>query len=477
MGERDAASDAADIAADAADIAADAADIAADAADIAARARRAIWHPFTQMSEWLDGCPVVIERGEGNDLIDTEGNRYLDGISSMWVNLHGHDHPHIVGALHRQLDTLAHSTLLGLSSRPPIELALRLVAIAPRGLAHVFFSDNGSTAMEIAIKIAFQYWQQRGEPARQKFVSLRGAYHGDTLGAVAIGGIESFHARFGPLLFDVYRAENAHCYRCPHGLTHPSCEIACLRSLESILAEHGAAVAGVVVEPLVQAAAGMLLLPPGWLRRARELCDRHGTLLIVDEVATGFGRTGRMFACDHEHVTPDLMALAKGLTAGFLPLAATLATDAIFQAFLGPTSEGRQLFHGHSYTGNALGCAAALANLDIFEREDVLGRVRARAAQLAERLTEVARLPHVGEIRQRGLMVGIELVQDRATRAPFALEERVGHWVCMAMRQLGIVLRPLGDTVVLMPPLSILPSEVDRLVDGLLECIPHVTGA
>jgi adenosylmethionine---8-amino-7-oxononanoate aminotransferase len=445
--------------------------------DLIERARGPIWHPFTQMADWLDGAPVVIERGEGNYLIDSEGRRYLDAISSMWVNLHGHDHPHILAALHRQLDRLPHSTLLGLSSAPAIELAERLVALAPPGLTRVFYSDNGSTAMEIALKVAFQYWLQRGEPARKRFVALRGGYHGDTLGAVGLGGIDVMHARFAPLTFEALRAENAYCYRCPYGLEPSSCGIHCLRSLEEILERHGPEVAGVVVEPLVQGAGGMLLLPDGWLRRARALCDRHETLLIADEVATGFGRTGKMFACEHESVTPDVMALAKSLTAGYLPLAATLVSERIFEAFLGPADAGLQLFHGHSYTGNALGCTAALANLEVFEREDVLARVRERSAQLARRLEELRALDAVGDIRQRGLMVGVELVRERATRARFDPADRVGHWVCMALRRRGVILRPLGDTLVIMPPLSIRASELDLLVDAVRDAILEVASA
>jgi adenosylmethionine-8-amino-7-oxononanoate aminotransferase len=451
--------------------------------DYASRDQRSIWHPFTQMSEWLDGRPLVIERAEGNYLIDTEGNRYFDGISSMWVNLHGHDHARLRRALHEQIDRLSHSTLLGLTSVPSIEVAERLSAIAPPGLTRVFFSDNGSTAVEVALKMAFQYWQQRAaredrpELARRtRFVALKQAYHGDTLGAVAVGGIERFHALFEPLVFPVLRAENAPCYRCPYGLRYPECDIHCLESLTGILEQHGREVAGVVVEPLIQAAAGMIPLPDGWLRRVRDLCDAHGTLLIVDEVATGFGRTGRMFACDHEGVSPDLMALAKSMTAGLLPLAATLASERVFEAFLGPVEAGRQLFHGHSYTGNALGCAAVLANLEIFEEERVLERVERLAEHLGHRLAELHRLQAVGDIRQRGLMVGVELVSDRATKAPFDPADRVGHLVCLAMRKRRVILRPLGDVVVVMPPLSVSEAEIDRLVDGLAESIEEVTG-
>jgi adenosylmethionine-8-amino-7-oxononanoate aminotransferase len=297
------------------------------------RDRRHLWHPFTQMSDWLKGHPLVIERAEGNTLIDTEGNRYLDGISSLWVNLHGHDHPKIRQALHEQLDRLAHSTLLGLASVPSIEAAEKLIAIAPAGLTRVFFSDNGSTAVEIAIKMAFQFWQQQRDPAlrrKTRFVALKNGYHGDTLGAVSMGGVDVFHQIFGPLCFPVHRAENAFCYRCPYGLRYPDCGIHCLESMEGILENHAQEIAAVVVEPIMQGAAGMLTLPDGWLRRVRELCNRHEVLLIADEVATGFGRTGRMFACEHEGVSPDLLAVAKGITGGYLPLAATLATEQIF---------------------------------------------------------------------------------------------------------------------------------------------------
>ncbi len=443
------------------------------------RDRRHLWHPFTQMDEWLDGRPLVIERGEGNYLIDTDGNRYFDGISSMWVNVHGHDHPELRAAVHQQLDRLAHSTLLGLASVPSIELAERLVGVAPPGLTRDFFSDNGATAMEIALKMAFQFWAQHEDPVgrrRTRFIALKGAYHGDTLGAVALGGIESFHELFRPLVFPVLRAENAYCYRCPYGLEHPACDIHCLESLEGLLERLGDEVAAVVVEPGMQAPAGMLTFPPGWLGRVRALCDRYGTLLVTDEVAVGFGRTGRMFACQHEDVTPDLMGLAKGMTGGLLPLAATLATERVFEGFLGAAGAGRQLFHGHSYTGNALGCAAALASLEVFEREQVLERVRQRSELLRKRLSELESLPAIGEVRQRGLMVGVELVRDRATRERFDPADRTGHLVCTAIRKRGVILRPLGDTLVLMPPLSVTEAEIEHLVSALGESIAEVAG-
>jgi adenosylmethionine-8-amino-7-oxononanoate aminotransferase len=444
------------------------------------RDRRHLWHPFTQMSDWLKGHPLVIERAEGNTLIDTEGNRYLDGVSSLWVNLHGHDHPKIRQALHEQLDRLAHSTLLGLASVPSIEAAEKLIAIAPPGLTRVFFSDNGSTAVEIAVKMAFQFWQQQRDPAlrrKTRFVALKNGYHGDTLGAVSMGGVDVFHQIFGPLCFPVYRAENAFCYRCPYGLRYPDCGIHCLESMEGILENRAQEIAAVVVEPIMQGAAGMLTLPDGWLRRVRELCNRHEVLLIADEVATGFGRTGRMFACEHEGVSPDLLAVAKGITGGYLPLAATLATEQIFEGFLGPVEAARQLFHGHTYTGNALGCAATVANLEIFEKEDVLARVSARATRLAERLERLRDLAFVGDIRQRGLMAGVELVRNRKTREPFDPAQRMGHHVCMAIRKRGVILRPLGDVVVLMPPLSVTEAEIDHLVSALEASIREVAAA
>ena len=421
--------------------------------------QRTIWHPFTQMADWMDGHPVVIERGEGNYLIDAEGRRYFDGVSSLWVNVHGHDHPHMRKRLHEQVDRIAHSTLLGLAAIPPTELAAKLIGLAPAGLTRVFFSDNGSTAMEVALKIAFQYWQHRGHTQRTRFVSFEQAYHGDTLGAVSVGGIPTFHAAFKPLCFDALFASN----RDP-------------RSLERILAERGDEVAAVCIEPLVQVAGGVHTFSPGWLTRVRELCDACGALLIADEVATGFGRTGSMFACERENVSPDLMALAKSLTGGFLPLGATLVSEEIFAAFLAPVGEGRQFFHGHSYTGNALACAAALANLEIFEQTDVLGHVRELSQQLAQRLADLQAHPSVGEVRQVGLIAGVDLVADRASGEPFDPSDRVGHLVCMAMRNHGVILRPLGDTLVLMPPLSTSVREIDHLVASLAKCIVEVTG-
>ncbi len=439
--------------------------------------RRYVWHPFTQMQEWVQSPPLIIERGRGATLYDLDGYRYLDGTSSLWVNLHGHRHPALDRALTRQLNKIAHSTLLGLSSPPAIQLARELVRIAPRGLSRVFYSDDGSTAVEVALKMAVQFWRQRQPTVGPKntFLHLSASYHGDTLGAVSVGGIELFHERFRSMLFPTLSAEAPYCYRCPLKKTFPDCRMACVEPVETILRERHADLAGVIVEPLVQAAAGMITAPPGYLCRLRELCDRYDVLLIADEVATGFGRTGRMFACQHEGVTPDLMAVSKGITGGYLPLGATLATERIYSAFLGDYAEWKTFFHGHSYTGNALGCAVALANLEVFRTDRTLARLRGKIAALAKLLRPLGSLPHVGDIRQRGFMVGIELVRDRSEKTPYRPEERIGHRVAMEAKRLGLIIRPIVNVVVLMPPLSTTRKELERMVAIMREAVVTVT--
>ena len=394
---------------------------------------RYLWHPFTQMQEWEQEAPLIIERGKGSYLIDTNGKRYLDGTSSIWVNLHGHRHPTLDRAITTQLGKIAHSTFLGLSNPPAIQLARELIRIAPKGLTRVFYSDNGSTAVEVALKMAVQYWQQRHPNAGPKtsFLRLKQAYHGDTIGAVSVGNIELFHGRFKPLLFSTVEADPPYCYRCPLKLSYPDCGTACLDPLEQLLNKRHRDLAGLIIEPLVQAAAGMITSPPGYLKRIRELCTKYNVLLIADEVATGFGRTGKMFACQHEGVTPDLMCISKGLTGGYMPLAATLTTEDIYKAFLGKYEDFKTFFHGHSYTGNQLGCAVALANLEAFRKERTLTNLRPKIAALTRLLRPLATLEHVGEIRQRGFMAGIELVRDRATKTAYPLTARIGHRVAM----------------------------------------------
>lgn len=434
-----------------------------------------VWHPFTQMQEYAKEPPLIIERGEGCWLVDTEGRRYLDGVSSLWVTVHGHRHPRLDAAVREQLDRIAHSTLLGITNVPAVELARRLVQIAPDGLTKVFYAENGASAVEIALKMAFQYWRLRGEPQRTLFVKLENAYHGDTIGAVSVGGIDRFHAAYAPLLFPTESAPSPYCYRCPLDQTYPGCGLACATALGDVLARSHERVAAVIVEPLVQAAAGIITAPEGHLRAVRELCDRYGVLLIVDEVATGFGRTGRMFACEHEGVRPDLMTVGKGITGGYLPLSAVLTTDEVYQAFLGPYESFKTLFHGHTYTGNPLACAVALANLDVFEEERTLERLQPKIARLARGLDALRTLPHVGDVRQRGFMAGIELVRDKATKAPYDPADQVGWRVIRLARERGVVIRPLGDVIVLMPPLAIDEDELDLLLDVTYGCIRAVT--
>jgi len=435
--------------------------------------RTHVWHPFTQMQEWPADEPLVIERAEGNYLIDDLGRRYLDGVSSLWCNVHGHRKPELDDAVRAQLEKVAHTTLLGLASVPSIELAAELVRLAPPGLSRVFFSDSGSTAVEVALKMAYQAWRQRGRPEKARFAALREAYHGDTVGSVSVGGMELFHGTFRDLLFEAERIPTPYAYR----WTGPGeCGAACLAAAEQLFAEKGNQLAALVVEPLVQGAAGMLTQPPGFLRRLAELCRQHEVLLICDEVATGFGRTGTLFAVEQEQVRPDFLCLAKGLSGGYLPLAATLTTEWVHESFLGDVASQRTFFHGHTFTGNALACAAALASLRLFETEQVLVRLQRTLAALAPKLARVAELPHVGEVRQRGAMVGIELVQDRRTKAAYPVADRIGHRVCLAARRHGVLLRPLGPVVVLMPPLSLTEEEAAVLGDAVHAAISEVTG-
>src|SRR4051812_42287191 len=416
-----------------------------------------VWHPFTQMREYLASEPLVVVDADGNYLIDDRGRRLFDGTSALWCNLFGHRVPEIDAAVSEQLGRFAHSTLLGTTHPAVAELARRLVEIAPAGLNHVFFSDSGATAVESALKIAFQYrLLTQGKAAAQHavYLSLANAYHGDTLGAAAVGGVEQFHDIFKPILLPALKSASPYCYRCPLGKHRGDCSIDCADDLERVLAEANGRVCAVILEPGVQAAAGMLVLPEGFLTRAAAACRKHGALLILDEVATGFGRTGSLFACLREGVTPDIMCVAKGLTGGYLPVAATLATDRVYDAFLGRYDEYRHFFHGHTYTGNALGCAAALATLGLLADGAIVAGVGHKARTLAEALAPVSRHRNVGEIRQAGLMCGIELVADRATKAPFAAGDRNGYHLCLALRDHGIFLRPLGDVLVLMPPLS-----------------------
>ena len=437
---------------------------------------RYIWHPFTQMKLWPGEPPLVIQKGEGNWLIDQHGRRYFDGVSSLWVTVHGHGHPAINNAIREQLDLLDHSTLLGLTHPGAAQVAARLVELTPPGLERVFYSECGSSAVEIALKIAYQFWRQKGQTRRKSFVALGEAYHGDTLGAVSVGGMELFHQVYGPLLFPVHRLPQPHCRTCSLGLKHPDCDLACAQVLGGILDQHGPEICALIVEPKVQGAAGMIVQPEGYLTRLAQVCRARDVLFIADEVATGFGRTGKWFACELEGIQPDLMCLGKGLTGGVLPLAATLTSDRVYQAFLGEFDEFKTFFHGHTYTGNPLACAAALASLDLMQESRLVENLAPRISQLQRGLAPLAEHPHVIEVRQQGMMVGMDLVQDKAGAAPYAPGLRMGHQVIMACRKHGVIIRPLGDTVVLMPPLSSTEEEIDLLLTALTCSLDEVTG-
>ncbi|MFH0754150.1 MAG: adenosylmethionine--8-amino-7-oxononanoate transaminase [Candidatus Omnitrophota bacterium] len=448
-----------------------------DARRLVALDKKYVWHPFTQMKDWLadiPGEPLVIDRGQGSYLIDAKGQRYLDGVSSLWVTVHGHRKRELDEALKRQVDQLAHSTMLGLSNTPAVELAEKLVGIAPKGLAKVFYSDNGSTSVEIALKMSYQYWQNRGCAKKTSIVHLANAYHGDTLGSVSVGGIRLFHEVYRKLVFKTIQLDMPDGYRAPKGKKYPDYFFEAVDRFETLLKKKHDTIASLVLEPIVQGAAGMIMWPQGVLKRFAHLCRKYDVLLIADEVATGFGRTGKMFACEHEHVTPDFLCMAKGITGGYLPLAATLTTQRIYDGFLFPYTDMKTFFHGHTYTGNPLACAVALANIELFRKDRVLARMQPKIGFLQKQLSRLRGNPFVGDIRQRGFMVGIELVQDRKDKKTFAWQERVGVLVCERARAYGVLIRPLGNVIVLMPPLSMSEGELDLLVGAVEKAIEDV---
>lgn len=420
--------------------------------------REILWHPFTQMQEYMAEDPLIVERSEGCKLFDVEGKGYIDGVSSLWVNVHGHRRAELDEAIRAQLDRVAHSTMLGIGNVPAIRLAEKLLAWAPKNLKRVFYSDNGSTANEIALKMAFQYWQQKGRPEKTRFLALRNSYHGDTIGSVSVGGIELFHQIFHPLLFQVDFLEDFD-----------------FQKMERLFADKGREWAACIVEPLVQGAAGMLLQPPGFLRALQELCRRHEVLLICDEVATGFGRSGKMFAVEHEGIEPDFLCLAKGISGGYLPLAATLATEEVFDAFRGRYEEFKAFFHGHSYTGNPLACAAGIASLEIFEKDGVLESLGEKIEWFGEGLKKFAAHPHVKEVRQLGMMIGIELIQDKAHNRPYSPEQKMGAKICYRARRDGVLLRPLGNVLVVLPPLAIDKDSILKILDVLYSAMDELT--
>ena len=437
--------------------------------------KKYVWHPFTQMKEWSEGPITIIEKGKGNLLIDIRRKKYIDGVSSLWCNVHGHQVKKIDEALKKQMGRIAHSTFLGLSHTTAAELSKNLIKISPRGLTRVFYSDSGSAAVEVALKMAYQYWKLKGAKGKSTFLRLKNAYHGDTLGSVSVGGIELFHEIFRPLLFKTIGVDSPYYYRDNFDGNEKEYAKHCADKVEIKLKKNYQKICALVVEPLMQGAAGMLKQPKGYLLQIARLAKKYDVLLIVDEVATGFGRTGKMFACEHENIRPDILCLAKGITAGYLPLSATLTTEKIYKAFLGEYKEFKAFFHGHTYSANPLACAAALANLEIFKKEKTLEKLQPKIKILSEELWKMKHLPHVGDIRQTGFMVGIELVKNRDTKEPYPAEEKRGFRVCELARQHGVMLRPLGNVIVIMPPLSIKESELRKICHVVYDCIIEVT--
>jgi adenosylmethionine-8-amino-7-oxononanoate aminotransferase len=436
------------------------------------RDRAHLWHPYTQMK--TAPAPLPIVRGEGVYLYTEDGRQLLDGISSWWVNIHGHSHPRLNRALIEQAERLEHVLFAGCTHLPAVELAERLVGVLPPGLTRVFYSDNGSTAVEVALKLAHQFWRNTGQAERRTFITLHYAYHGDTVGAMSVSEDSLFTDAFRPLLFQVTRADAPYCYRCPLGLDRASCRIDCLGSLEEALAQHGATVAAVLVEPMLQAAGGMVVWPREFLAGVRRLCDGYGTLMIADEVLTGFGRTGPMFACEHAAVSPDIICLSKALTAGYLPLGATVTNEKIFDAFLSE-DRAKTFFHGHSFTANPLACAVALASLDIFRDDAVLARVGALEAKLRQGLSPLAGLPGVGDVRVIGGVGIVELVNDKTTKRADGYLAGIGPRLYGRFLQRGLLLRPLGNIVYFMPPYVISSEQIDWAVTQIAEVLDDLT--
>jgi adenosylmethionine-8-amino-7-oxononanoate aminotransferase len=428
------------------------------------------------MEEWVQTKPLIIVRGEGNYVMDGEGNSYLDGVSSLWCNIHGHGRKEINEAIKAQLEKIAHSTLLGLTHPLAAILAQRLSQLAPGELEWVFYSESGSAAVEIAIKMAFQYWQNLGKGEKTRFLCLEEGYHGDTIGSVSVGGINLFHKIYSPLLFESFKAPSPYTFCLERQIPLEVGAEECATQVEAILERHHKEIAAMILEPLVQGAGGILPFPPDYLKTVWELCQRYNVLFIADEVAVGFGRTGTFFACETEDVQPDLLCVGKGLTGGYLPLAATLATERIYEAFLGKYEELKTFFHGHTYTGNPLACAAAIASLDLFAKDRTCEALRPKISKLRDGLRSLSEVELVGDVRQCGLMAGVEIFEDRKNRGRFPLRMRMGHKVCMAIRKHGVILRNLGDTIVLMPPLTVTLDELDHMTVSLEKCINEICG-
>lgn len=443
--------------------------------DLALKNKQFVWHPFTQMQDYINDEPLIISHGKDRKLFDVLGNEYYDGVSSIWLNVHGHNIKELNEAITEQLNKVAHSTLLGMANIPAILLAERLVNITPNGLEKVFYSDSGATAVEIAIKMAYQYWRNIGKSEKSTFVTMKEAYHGDTIGAVSVGAIDLFHQAYRDLLFPSIKLPYPHLYRSKYEGSREDIIQAYLNDVENLFKEKAHSIAALIIEPIVQGASGIIVMPPGYLKGLDALCKKYEVLLIADEVATGFGRTGKMFACEQEGITPDILTCGKGLTGGYLPVSATLTTNTIYEAFLGNYEEQKTFFHGHSYTGNPLGCAVALANLDLFEKNQLLNHVEEISSYIQDSLRKFYDLQHVGDIRQSGVMIGIELVLSKETKEPFHWNDRIGVLVTKRAKELGLLTRPLGNVIVFMPPLASTKSELEEMLNILYKAISDCT--
>lgn len=443
--------------------------------ELSLKNKQYVWHPFTQMQDYISDDPLIISHGKDRKLYDVLGNEYYDGVSSIWLNVHGHNIQELNESIAEQLNKVAHSTLLGMANIPAILLAERLVKISPIGLEKVFYSDSGATAVEIAIKMAYQYWRNIGKNEKNTFVTMKEAYHGDTIGAVSVGAIDLFHQAYSDLLFPSMKLSYPHLYRSKYEGTEHEMIQAYLNEVESLFIDKAHTIAALIIEPIVQGASGIIVMPTGYLKGLHDLCKKYDVLLIADEVATGFGRTGKMFACEHEGITPDILTCGKGLTGGYLPVSATLTTNTIYEAFLGNYEEQKTFFHGHSYTGNPLGCAVAIANLDLFEKNQLLSHVEKITTFIQKLLTKFYGLQYVGDIRQSGVMIGIELVHSKITKEPFHWNDRIGVRVTKRAKELGLLTRPLGNVIVFMPPLASTESELEEMLDILYKAIFDIT--
>jgi adenosylmethionine-8-amino-7-oxononanoate aminotransferase len=431
-----------------------------------------IWHPCSQMKDYEDFPPIVIERGKGAYLYDIDGKSYLDAVSSWWVNLFGHSNERINAAIRKQLEKLEHVIFANFSHKAAIELAEEIVRITPPGLTKVFFADNGSSAVEAALKLSFHYHQQTGHPKKTRFAAITDAYHGETLGALSVGDLDLYSKIYQPLLLNTFKATGPDCYRCPYGKFRENCAAECFESLKKIVVEHHEEICGIIIEPLVQCAAGMKIYPPLYLKKLRKLCTDYDIHFIADEIAVGFGRTGKMFACEHAQVSPDILCLSKGITGGYLPLSLVLTTDEIYSAFYADYKELKAFMHSHSYTGNALACAAACESLAIFRDEDVLAKNEIKAKMIADKVKTIADAhSHIGEYRQLGMIGALELVEDKRTKKSFDWQRRVGYCIYKIALEKGVLLRPLGNVIYFMPPYVVEEEDIDLMIKVAFESI------